>query len=122
MKLLVIDNADAVRPRLADALGEIDGVQVSSCAPRAGKVLQTVAELKPDVVVMDITMMEGSLDLVRSIKAIPHPPVVISLSSTSSIKYRAASHNAGAEYFFNKDDELGRMLEAVSDLQKELPC
>ncbi len=122
MKLLIIDDADAVRPRLADALAEIEGISVFSCAPRAGGIIQTIADRNPDVIVIDIGMPGGALDLVRAIKHGTHPPVVIALSSSSSIQYRAACHSAGAEYFFDKVREQARLLEAVADLQKELAC
>ena len=122
MKLLIIDDADAVRSRLVETLGEIDGLDVSSCSPRAGGIIQRILDFKPEVVVIDIRMLEGALDLVRSVKSVAHPPVVITLSSASSIQYRAACHNAGAEYFFDKENELGRVAEAIGELQIELAC
>jgi DNA-binding NarL/FixJ family response regulator len=122
MKVLVIDDADAVRPRLVDALREIAGVEVSSCVPREGGVIQLILEWRPDVVVIDIRMPGGALDLVRSIKIGTKPPIVIALSSTASIQYRAACHKAGAEYFFDKVREQERLMEAVADLQNELAC
>jgi DNA-binding NarL/FixJ family response regulator len=122
MKLLIIDDADAVRPRLADALREIDGLDVSSSAPRAEGIIQRILEGKPDVIVIDVRMPGGALDLVRTIKSGTHPPVVIAMSSSSSIQYRAACHNAGAEYFFDKVREQARLVEAVAELQQELAC
>ena len=74
----------------------------------------------PDVIVIDIRMPGGALDLVRAIKSSAHPPVVIALSSSASLQYRAACHRAGAEYFFDKVNEQARLVEAVVELQKEL--
>ncbi len=122
MKLLIIDDADAVRSRLAEALGEIYGLEVSSCSPRAGGIIQRIFDFKPEVVVVDIRMLDGALDLVRAVKSTAHPPVVMTLSSDASIQYRAACHNAGAEYFFHKENELGRLAEAIGELQIELAC
>lgn len=122
MKLLLIDDAEAVRLRLADSLREIDGLEVSSCAPRPGPSIQWILEQKPDVVAIDIRMPGGALELLRSIKSTRHPPIVIALSSSSTIQYRAACHNAGAEYFFDKVREQARLVEAVAELQKELAC
>ena len=122
MKLLIIDNADAVRPRLADALSEIDGLEVSTYAPRTGGIIQRILDRKPDVVVIDISMPGGALDLVRAIKSGRHAPIVIALSSSATIQYRAACHNAGAEFFFDKVREQSRLVEAVTELQHELAC
>ena len=120
MKLLILDDADAVRLRLVDALGEIEGLAVSSCAPSAGGVLQRIADLKPDVVLIDISMLDGALSLVREVKSAFHAPIVIALSGSSSIQYRAACHIAGAEYFFDKDREQPRLAEALIELQHDL--
>jgi DNA-binding NarL/FixJ family response regulator len=120
MKLLIIDDAEAVRPRLADVLGEIDGLVVSSCAPSAGGVIELIRNQSPDIIVIDIRMPGGALDLVRTIKSGAHPPVVIALSSSPSLQYRAACHRAGAEYFFDKVNEQARLGQAIVELQKEL--
>jgi DNA-binding NarL/FixJ family response regulator len=122
MRLLLIDDADVVRSRLADALGEIAGLEVSSCAPRAGGIIERVLEWKPEVVVMDISMPGGTVDLIRTLKSSPRPPIVIALSSSSSILYRAACHKAGAEYFFDKVRDQARLLDAVAELREELVC
>jgi DNA-binding NarL/FixJ family response regulator len=82
--------------------------------------MKLIVELKPHVIVIDIGMPGGALDLVRTIKSVTHPPIVIALSSSSSIQYRAACHRAGAEYFFDKIREQERLVEAVVELQKEL--
>ena len=122
MKLLIIDDADAVRPRLADVLGEIDGLAVSTCAPSAGGIMEVIRNQAPDIIVIDIRIPGGALNLIRAIKSGAHPPVVMALSSSTSIQYRAACHRAGAEYFFDKVNEQARLAEAVVELQKELVC
>ena len=122
MNLLIIDDADAVRPRMVDALAEIDGLDISSCASREGGALQLMLERDPHVIVVDIQMPGGALDLIHTIKSRVPAPVVIALSSSSSIQYRSACHRAGAEYFFNKVREQARLVEAVAELQKELEC
>ena len=120
MKVLVIDDSDAIRPRMETALGDISGIVVKSFAPRSGGTMQCIAKLKPDAVVISICADGGSIGLIRVIKSTMHPPVVIAMSGSSSIQYRAACHGAGAEYFFDMDREQPRMLEAISELQKEL--
>jgi DNA-binding NarL/FixJ family response regulator len=122
MKVLIIDDSNAVRPRLENALGALDGLDVSSCSPSAGGVIQRILQGKPDVIVVDVHMPGGALEMIRTIKAGAHPPVVIALSSSSALQYRAACHNAGAEYFFDKVREQERLVEAVAELQKELAC
>jgi DNA-binding NarL/FixJ family response regulator len=120
MKLLIVNDDDAVRPRLAETLGEIKGLDVASYAPHEGRVIQHILELAPDVIVIDIQMPGGALDIIRTIKSVAHSPVVIALSISSLIQYRAACHKAGAEFFFDKTRELSLLSSAVTELQKEL--
>jgi DNA-binding NarL/FixJ family response regulator len=122
MNLLLVDDEDAVRSRVAEALSEIKGLVVFSCAPRIAGTLQRMLEGKPDVVVIDIRMAGGGLDLVRSIKSNSHSPVVIALSTSSSLRYRTACQSAGAEFFFDKVREQARLFETIVELQKELGC
>lgn len=120
MKILIIDEAEAVRPRLAEALGQVAGIEVDSRAPSAGGLLRMVGETRPAVVVIDIQRLDGVFELIRRIKSGPHPPIVVALSGSSSIQYRAACHAAGAEYFFDMARDQARLLEAITELQGEL--
>jgi DNA-binding NarL/FixJ family response regulator len=120
MRLLFIGDKDAVRPRIVEVLNEIPGIEVSACVPSEGGVVERILEESVDIVVVDIQVAGGALDLVRSIKLAAHPPVVIALSTFSSLHYRAACHRAGAEFFFDKVHEQARLCEAIVDVQKEL--
>lgn len=120
MRVFLVDDEDEVRPRLAHALSDLPGIHVYAAAPRAGKVLPRIVRSKPDVVVVDMRLHEGgALDLIRSIKALPRPPVVIALSTSHSLAYRTSCHKAGAEFFFNKVHEQDQMFEALLQLKKE---
>jgi DNA-binding NarL/FixJ family response regulator len=120
MKLLILDDAKAVRSRLAETLAEIDGLDVTACASREGGDLQLMLDRDPDVIVVDLQRPGGALDLIRAFKSRVPAPVVIALSSSSSLQYRSACHRAGAEYFFDKVHEQARLVEAVMALRIEL--
>lgn len=95
-------------------------MHVHTAAPRKGNVLPRIMRSRPDVVVVDMRLHEGgALDLIRSIKALPRPPVVIALSTSHSLAYRTSCHKAGAEFFFNKVHEQDQMFEALLQLKKE---
>jgi DNA-binding NarL/FixJ family response regulator len=121
MRVLLFDGVEALRTRFTEALAEISGVNVSACAPHEGRVLCEIHEVQPEVVILDMQMPDGSaLRLIRDIKAGLHPPVVIALSSISSLKYRAMSHKVGADFFFDKGSGMDALLHAVREIQNEL--
>jgi DNA-binding NarL/FixJ family response regulator len=120
VKVFLVDDEDEVRLRLAHAISELPGMHVHTAAPRKGNVLPRIMRSRPDVVVVDMRLHEGgALDLIRSIKALPRPPVVIALSTSHSLAYRTSCHKAGAEFFFNKVHEQDQMFEALLQLKKE---
>lgn len=121
MKVFLVDDENEVRPRLARELSEIPGVLVCAVAPRGRNVLPHLAQFQPDAAIVDMRLAEGgALDLMRSIKALPRPPVLVALSSSHCLAYRSSCLQAGAEFFFDKVHEQDRLLEALIQLQEEL--
>ena len=121
MKVVLVLDADKVRLRIAEALSETTGTNLSICSSDGANIHSQVLQLQPDVVIVDVHLRSGgALELIRHLKAAEKAPVVIALASSSSIKYRASCHKAGAEYFFDIVRELERLTDAVRELQKEL--
>ena len=120
MDVLVLDEADIILPRLREVLGEIQDLRVYHYAPSGGGVAAHVRESQPDVVIVSMQIPGGALDVLRSIKTGERPPVIVAISSSSSIYYRIACHDAGAAYFFDKNKDLDLLAAALVDLQEEL--
>jgi len=120
MNVFLIEEPDALRHRLLEDLAAIEGIDIGFCALDEDGPLWKIRVMKPDVAIIDLQLPGGALPLIRAIKSTPHPPIVIALSSCSSIHYRAASHHAGADFFFDKIRELDRLYEALAVLKIEL--
>lgn len=117
MNVLIIDEAESVRVRLAEALRELDGLEVGSFSPRSRNCIEDVRECRADVVVVDIHMGPNGLDVLRALKRGSNAPVVIALSTTSTPQYRSACLRAGAEYFFDKLHEQELLVETIQQLK-----
>jgi CheY-like chemotaxis protein len=127
MKVMLVDEEGAVRLRIEEALLETGGVELSLCPPDRLRghedVYARVLQERPDVVVLDVSMPSGgALELIGRIKAIKQSPVVIALSSSSSLRYRTLCHRAGAEYFVDLIHGQEGLTQAMVDLKKELQC
>ncbi|MGW4801970.1 response regulator transcription factor, partial [Nonomuraea sp. NPDC004297] len=61
MRVLVVDDQQAMREGLVALLGLVDGVEVVGDAGQGEEALRLVAALRPDVVLMDLRMpvMDG---------------------------------------------------------------
>ncbi len=121
MNVLLLDDAEKLRTRYAEALAELPGVEVAAFECGSLRVLREIEKMQIDVVILDVQLAQGgALDLIHDIKAALHPPVVIAMSSVSSLKYRSMCQKAGAEFFFNKVNETEALLRAVVEIQNEL--
>ncbi len=120
MRVFLVDDENEVRPRLARELSEIPGLLVFA-VPSAGDVLPQIIQFQPDAVIVDLRLHEGgAMDLIRGIRALPRPPVVIALSTSLSPAYRSSSYKAGAELFFDKVQEQDELIEALLRLKERL--
>lgn len=111
--LLVDDSLDfleaAVRFLAADPRLEIVGGALSG---RDG--LKRVAELRPDLVLVDLAMPEmDGLEATRQIKKLAWPPRVIILTLHDSPDYRAAARAVYADDFISKSDFGTELLPLI---------
>jgi DNA-binding NarL/FixJ family response regulator len=90
---------------LHDALG---GVEVVGTARDGEEGMLRVAELRPDLVIVDLSMprMNG-LEMTAAVKALAAPPAVVMMTGNDGPSYREAATAAGADGFACKT-ELGR--------------
>ncbi len=124
---MLIDEEGAVRLRVGEALLETGGIELSLCAPDRTptheEILARVLTLRPDVVVLDVAMpLGGAPELIGRIKALADGPVVVAISSTSSLSYRTLCHRAGAEYFFDLGRDQEGLTKAMAELKRDLQC
>lgn len=85
-------------------------IEIVGRAPSGQEALRQVAQLKPDLVLMDLAMPEmDGLEATRQIKKLPDAPRVIILTLHDNAEYRAAAKAAQADGFIAKS-EFGTQL------------
>jgi DNA-binding NarL/FixJ family response regulator len=127
MTLVVIGRESPVRERLVAELRELDGVEVVVRAPRTDDIRSTIHRLSTDAFLIDIQQEEaGGLKLIRAIRDLKNgrSPVIIALSSGTSLqyrmKYRVKCHEAGATFFFDTSSDQESLLGAVRSIRLEI--
>jgi DNA-binding NarL/FixJ family response regulator len=102
-RILIVDNAAAVREALRWALeGEPDLLVVGEAGDGA-EALRQAAELAPDAVLVDIHLPDiNGYAIASSLKTLPDPPVVILLTIYADEASRQESFAAGGDGFVEK--------------------
>ncbi|MFW6102712.1 MAG: response regulator [Chloroflexota bacterium] len=117
MRVYVVDDSPLVRERLVALLDAVEGVSVVGTADNAGAGIAAIAELKPDVAILDIRMPEGSgISVLEAIKLQEDCPKVIMLTNYPYPQYRRRCLDAGADYFFDKSSEFHRVTDVLTQM------
>jgi DNA-binding NarL/FixJ family response regulator len=121
IRVLAADDQRVVREGIALILSLLPGVEVAGTAVDGEEALAMVAELRPDVVLMDLRMpgVDG-VEATRRLRA-EHPSVkVIVLTTYADDRSVIGALQAGAVGYLTKDagaSEIRQALERVGDGQ-----
>ena len=117
VRVLVADDSPLLRRLLAEAIGEVDGVDVVAEAADGAAALAGVQTQRPDVVVMDLQMpVVGGLLALRALRRSGGWPQVIMLTNHAGDVYRQACLNEGADHFFDKSAGTDPVVEVLRAL------
>ena len=112
LKVLVVDDDPTIRDVLRIMLG-FEGCQVVD-APDGESALVMFAAIRPDVVILDVSMpgMDG-VDVCSQLKANPHPPRVVMLTARAQPEDERRALDAGADAYIRKPFSPLEVLELV---------
>lgn len=112
--VLIVDDAAFMRMMIKDILSK-NGYQVVGEAENGIKAVEKYAELKPDLVIMDITMPEmDGIEAVRKIRAVDPGATIVMCSAMGQQAMVIEAIQAGAKDFIVKPFQPERVLEAVN--------
>jgi DNA-binding NarL/FixJ family response regulator len=114
IRVLVVDDQELVRAGFAVILEVTEGITVVGEAADGAAAVAQAAELKPDVVLMDIRMpvMDG-LEAARLITAMADPPKVVMLTTFDLDDYVYEALRSGASGFLLKDSPRADLVAAI---------
>ncbi len=111
--ILICDDAAFMRMMIKDILTK-NGYNVAGEAENGVKAVEKYNELKPDLVLMDITMPEmDGIQALKKIKEADSSALVIMCSAMGQQAMVIESIQAGAKDFIVKPFQADRVLEAV---------
>jgi DNA-binding NarL/FixJ family response regulator len=120
MTLLIADDSTEFRRRLASIITCLDDIEVVGQAGNVLEAIGAIGRTKPDAVILDIHMPGGSgLDVLKVAKAATPAPVIMMLTVCSGNEYREKCFAIGADYFFEKSNDLTKMMSTLTKLARK---
>ena len=113
-RVLIVDDHPAVREALATRVAWQSDLEVCGEAADVGEALRLLADTRPDVAVVDITLKSGDgIDLIKRIKDRDDHVRVLVWSMHAESLYAERALRAGALGYVNKDQATGTIVEAI---------
>ncbi len=118
MTILIADDHPAFREGIRKLLDEREDTDVIGEADDGADAVKLAKELKPDLVIMDITMPKLSgIDATKQIKAELPGTTILLVSGYSYDSYIIAALRAGAAGFLSKGSRNSELLNAIDSIR-----
>ena len=120
MKVFIADDSLEIRNRIITMLSDLETIDMIGQAENVEDAINSIREINPDVVILDIRMPGGSgIDVLENIDKRNRVPVVIMLTNYPYPQYRKKCMDAGADFFFDKSGEFEKVIEVISGMSGE---
>jgi DNA-binding NarL/FixJ family response regulator len=118
LRVYVVEDSALVFERLRESMEEVGAKPIGNADDATGAIA-AIDALRPDVVVVDIALREGTgLHVLKEIGELPEEdrPVRVVLTNFSRQWYRDAAKRLGAEYFFDKSCEIPQLIDVLRSM------
>lgn len=118
-RVLLVDDHALVRAGIRALIGMIEGVEVVGEAGDGDEALRIIADLLPDIVLLDITMpeMNGLTVLAEITSRFPNARVIM-LTMHEAREYAIQALRAGAAGFIPKSAASSELKEAINTVMR----
>ena len=102
LKILLIDESDALRKRVRNAFAIFVGFQVIGEAATSQEAFEMVRSLRPDLIVFDPAPDTTGIEVLREIRRHDVRVLIAIFTTDYSAATREACRDSGATFFVNK--------------------
>jgi DNA-binding NarL/FixJ family response regulator len=114
VKILIVDDHPSVREGLALRISLHADLEVCGEADNEEQAITLVKQLKPDLVLVDISLKSGhGLELIKRIRSMDPTVKMLVISGFQESLYAERSCRAGAMGYLNKQESSEKMIEAI---------
>jgi len=115
MKIFLVEDSLAARGYIAAMLSTIPGAEIVGEAQSAMPAIRDILTLRPDLVLLDVHLAEGSgFDVLNAVHVAAPEIDFCMLTSFASHPYRDLAGRLGARAVFDKRQEFERVRDLVA--------
>jgi DNA-binding NarL/FixJ family response regulator len=113
LRVFVVEDSALVRERLEAMIAQSGAISAGH-ASGVGEAIQAILGLRPELVILDIQLADGTgFDVLRAVRDQAPDIDVYLLSNHAAYPYRQLAERLGARGFFDKSREFGSMRDVV---------
>ncbi|HYD94494.1 MAG TPA: response regulator [Noviherbaspirillum sp.] len=121
MKVFLVEDSKLILEHLRDMLSACEGVQLAGEADTEQDAMGGIAETRPDLVILDLSLAHGSgLEVLRQTRQSLPATAVVVLSNRVGPQYERRCLALGAERFLDKTRDFGRLRTVVEAFARRL--
>lgn len=119
MKLMIVDDSNIIRSKIARALGK-HGLEIAGMASNGQEAIHCFETTRPDLVTMDLTMpnMDG-IECIRALHRMNAKARILVVSALSDKATAIQALKEGAQGFLPKPFTEDELTEAIDELVGE---
>jgi len=120
LTIVVVDDSPLVRDYLDHTLAKIEGCKIVGMAADGNEALAMIPRLRPQVVVLDISMPHrNGIEVLREIRKEDADMVIIMFTADPSIALQELCLTEGANYYLCKT-EMFELVEICQELLEKV--
>ncbi|OGU32034.1 MAG: hypothetical protein A2057_03785 [Ignavibacteria bacterium GWA2_35_9] len=116
-KIIIVDDSATLRKDLKKLLKPIKSIEIIAEAVDAETALSQCEALKPDIMILDINLKNGSgIDVLEKMKKCPQSPITVMFTNHAKGEFQKATKLLGADYFFDKTNDIEKLIVTLTNL------
>ena len=120
LRVLLIEDSVLLAERIGELIRHLPDVDLMGVVDGEAAAIQRVADSKPDVLILDLHLRQGSgFGVLRSLYEARERPKVIVLTNHDVSAYRSAAELFGVAAFLDKARDYGRLPSLLLTLAQE---
>ena len=118
-RVYVVDDSELLLERVIALISDNPNLRYIGHCNRSLGAVEKIQSLKPDVVILDIRLGDGSgIDVLKQLKKNPDCPIIIMYTNYAIPQYKQRVFEYGADYFLDKSTGpkiLARTLQRIAE-------